>query len=317
MGGQHATNGHSQWTIGSCCTPQQADEVVLLPVEVVAVGADGSPIRERELGAKKSRRHRKRRKDKDQEGRRESVNRESGKRGQQNLPEALSRYLDQNPDRSMVNVDDLIAVHDSAMEEKAMASRDSGFSQTSVISDEESVSPRSPKSGEITHAISSSTIGSDEYRADFTGRWIMKSFEGNADRFMSELGMNWATRRLALGVKMGVNHTFKYITHDGDKLDINARDPRGTQALQQVRLGAGKRMTVSGDNKPMSSDARWGMNGESLLLDWYDDNKLYTHEVWELGENDELNIVSTTPKGGTLKMIFARQPGSPQSRPST
>lgn len=98
---------------------------------------------------------------------------------------------------------------------------------------------------------------------NFSGRWLLRGYEGNFDAMLQEGGVSWATRKMAKAGNYGVGIMKQEIRHEGNHMfvEFQAGPSRGSQSFV---IGGGEQKTVDEKGDPLCVTPSW--DGQSLML---------------------------------------------------
>jgi len=107
---------------------------------------------------------------------------------------------------------------------------------------------------------------------DFSGNWLMTGYEGDAEKFMLDLGLGWAVRKLAKSLGMGVNKTKSDIVHDLVKntLTITNTDAQNKQSNLFLEINGTEQISTVDGNSQYAAP-RWSTDGQMIEAECRDE----------------------------------------------
>mmetsp|Transcript_1751 Transcript_1751/g.3256 ORF Transcript_1751/g.3256 Transcript_1751/m.3256 type:complete len:256 (-) Transcript_1751:66-833(-) len=143
---------------------------------------------------------------------------------------------------------------------------------------------------------------------DFSGDWLMTAYEGDAEKFMLDLGFGWALRKLAKSLGMGVNKTKSEIKHDLVKNTLSYKNTDAQNKVSSIFIevnGTEQKNTVDGNDqfiKPV-----WSEDGQSIEATGRDQKGPTPSSKRYLVSPTEMRVKLTTSKGTIFEQIFTKQ----------
>jgi len=139
-------------------------------------------------------------------------------------------------------------------------------------------------------------------KPDFTGHWICKKFEGNADELLADLDVSMMGRLLARIGNYGAGSTTRKISQNDDELDIEVRGRKSF--TQMLTIGGGLQVTEEEDSVIMV-DPKWE-HGCVLRFDITEQDGSKNRILRYYLQGDDMLLTVLTPAGSTASWRYAR-----------
>mmetsp|Transcript_17026 Transcript_17026/g.29415 ORF Transcript_17026/g.29415 Transcript_17026/m.29415 type:complete len:421 (+) Transcript_17026:121-1383(+) len=144
---------------------------------------------------------------------------------------------------------------------------------------------------------------------DFSGNWVMTAYEGDADRFLYDVGFGWTARKLARLFRMGVHKTKSEIVHDlaANSLVYVHTDVQDKKTKLILTLNASEQHYLTSDGQSHWASPSWIEGGQKIKGIIRDEKgPLPTLERW-LVSPTEMRVRLTTAKGNSSVQVYTKQ----------
>jgi len=150
-----------------------------------------------------------------------------------------------------------------------------------------------------TTAAPAAALATPRSRPDFSGRWMLRSIEGDFEAFLKDAGVPWTRRKLAKHRRFYVGRLVQEISQDGDELDI-ASERRGRVVASRIVVGAGEQETLGFRGVPSIVRPVWEL--DSLVM--------VTVKPWlpiqrRFMEGNDMVVEAATSEG-IVRQLFSR-----------
>lgn len=139
---------------------------------------------------------------------------------------------------------------------------------------------------------------------NFSGKWVMRSFEGDFESLMAEGGTPWATRKLARAGNYGIGVVTQVIKHDGPKMCVDFQAGLSSN-MQRFTVDGSEQDTISEKGDQIRVRVAW--DGQCVALKGVyrkSGSPCQTTQRYMLGES---MVVETLLTNGTSVKRFYRK----------
>eukprot|EP00405_Crypthecodinium_cohnii_P020761 CAMPEP_0206481042 /NCGR_PEP_ID=MMETSP0324_2-20121206/37851_1 /ASSEMBLY_ACC=CAM_ASM_000836 /TAXON_ID=2866 /ORGANISM="Crypthecodinium cohnii, Strain Seligo" /LENGTH=141 /DNA_ID=CAMNT_0053958339 /DNA_START=96 /DNA_END=521 /DNA_ORIENTATION=- len=139
---------------------------------------------------------------------------------------------------------------------------------------------------------------------DFTGRWKLVKVEGEADTFLSEMGLGWAMRKMIGAMGYGVGKMIQDIKMSDSEITISIEGVPKT-SVQSLKFGESDQETNTPDGGTIFATLQWDGPALVMTAKRTKDGPQLPQQRRYL-EGDMMILEGTTSKG-PFKRIFAKE----------
>lgn len=146
------------------------------------------------------------------------------------------------------------------------------------------------------------------HHPDFSGNWLMTSYEGDADQFLYDVGYGREARTQAISLGMGSNKIQSEIVHHvAANMMSCVSTAQGKQSTAHLKINGKEQHYFNAEGESQWIVPLWIEDGQKIKGSIRDEKgPLPTVERW-LASPTEMRVRLTTSKGSFFDQIFTKQ----------